>query len=366
MSRRGRPFIATVAMAAVAAALTLSARPAEGADTRPTSGPKPVPSAGADEGTNVMTVPPAASAALVKIQKRIADYVTTHRTPYTFGNYVNPTTGKIVLDTDAPASLVATLVDLPDASAEQRQAASQTQVHRKTMRNVSGRWADTSPFSGGASIQPLGGGVICSSGYAVRDSAGTTYMVTAGHCFDYGTTVASEGGVTVFGTVSHVYRSMLAGGTGKDMELIGGQDYDGRIYTGPNFSSTSAPVFGAGPAVVGFDNYCYSGRSGGEHCGLTVLSVDGQVCVQYRCTSPTITFTGGVLLQPTDSGAPFYCYSTTDTDPSGQCVSSAPKGPAVVKIRGHVVAATTDGTTGYVEPWAVVASTLNVSIVTYP
>jgi hypothetical protein len=109
-------------------------------------------------------------------------------------------------------------------------------------------------------------------------------------------------------------------------------------------SSTSIPVVGEGAAVVGYNDYCHSGRTTGERCGHTANSITAQVCTQTGCKSPVIAYTGGVVQQGGDSGGTFYA-----------------KNASGAWIRGHVIAG--NATTGYVEPyteitkrWAVVAS----------
>jgi hypothetical protein len=106
-------------------------------------------------------------------------------------------------------------------------------------------------------------------------------------------------------------------------------------------------VHGAGGAVVGFNNYCHSGRTTGERCGHTVRSTTAQVCTETGCKSPVISYTGGVIQQGGDSGGAFYALSGDGTS---------------VFIRGHVIAGSS--TTGFVEPWTVTQPTYNVSIVT--
>jgi hypothetical protein len=286
---------------------------------------------------------PAATAALATIQTRIARYVATHGTAYTFGSYLDSTTGKIVLHTNAPASLVASLTDLSGAATAQAQAASQVQVLRTGPTDTFSRRDDIPAFYGGGGI--TSGGGLCSSGYAVQNSAGTRFMVTAGHCFANGATVLTESGANTYGTVSN-RRLPTVTGDAMDMELIGGVSYWGRIFTGGVTSSTSAVVVAAGTAFVGFANYCHSGRTTGENCGHTANSITAQVCTQTGCKSPVIAFTGGTMIQGGDSGSPFYV-----KDSAGGAW-----------IRGHILA--TDGTTGWAEPFTVTSPTLGVSIVT--
>jgi hypothetical protein len=345
MLTRKRMLVGAV-IAATAALTVLGASPAQGAPGKPDVG---AAAAAVDQsnapdragGAKVVSSPAAASA-LAAIQARIARYVAAHGTKYTFGSYVDSATGRIVLDTDAPASLVAAVTDMSGAAAAQRQAASQMQVHRRAVTDTFDRRDDIRPFWGGGGI--TSGGGICSSGYAVQNSVGTRFMVTAGHCFATGATVLTESGLNTYGTVSNRHLPTVSGDA-KDMELVGGQSYAGRIFTGGTTSSTSIPVVSAGSAVTGYTNYCHSGRTTGENCGHTANSITAQVCTQSGCKSPVIAFTGGTMIQGGDSGGTFYA-----KDSSGAW------------IRGNVIA--TNGTTGWAEPWTVISPTLGVSIVT--
>jgi hypothetical protein len=342
-----RRTLAGAVIAATAVLTLLSVSPAQGA---PSKDKEPARAATAkvdtslapDRAARAKVVSPAATAALATIQTRIAKYVATNGTKYTFGSYVDSATGKIVLDTDAPASLVSSLTNLSGAAAAQRQAASQVQVQRQTTTDSFHRRDDIPAYYGGGGISSGGG--ICSSGYAVQNSAGTRFMVTAGHCFANGATVLTESGANTYGTVSN-RRLPTVTGDAMDLELVGGVSYWGRVFTGGVTSSTSIPVVAAGSAFEGYNDYCHSGRTTGENCGHTANSINAQVCTQTGCKSPVIAFTGGTMIQGGDSGSPFYA-----KDASGAW------------IRGHILA--TNGTTGWAEPFTVTAPTLGVSIVT--
>ena len=170
-------------------------------------------------------------------------------------------------------------------------------------------------------------------------------MVTAGHCYANGTTVRTESNLRTVGTVSN--RALASLGSGPvDMELLGGQSYAGRVFSGGVTSTTSNPVVAAGDASVNYNAYCHSGRTTGEQCGHTATSVTAQVCTGTGCKSPVIAYTGGTIQQGGDSGGAFY----------------AKDGNSGVWIRGHVIASSS--TTGYVEKWTKVASRYGVSIVT--
>jgi len=337
--------IATVGLAALSAGPAYGdsdkgLAPAGGAVTRADQSQAPD-----RKGGPKAAVAPAARSAKAKIQKRIADYVAKHGTTYSFATYLNVTTGELVVDTDAPADLVSELTNLSrvaGVSAAERQAAAQVSVRRGGASDNFHRRDDIPSFWGGAGIAAGG---ICSSGYAVRNAAGTVFSTTAGHCYANGTTVQTESGARTYGVVSN--RNLPTfNAQPRDVELLGGQSYVGRIYTGGVTSTSSVPVVAAGEAFEGFTNYCHSGRTTGENCGHTAVDIDGQVCTQTGCKSPVIVFQGGVLSQGGDSGSPFYV-----------------KDSAGAWIRGHVIAG--NGVdTSYAEKWTAISALLGVSIVT--
>lgn len=335
----GAVVAATVAAVAFGGGGAQAAPDGSKEPTRAAAAPGPAPDQGAKA---TVVASPAAQSAIATVQGRIADYVAKHGTKYTFGSYLDGTTGKIVLLTDAPATLVATLTATSGFSAAEARALTSAQVRRTTITDRAGRRDDTAPFWGGAGIR-VGNG-LCSAGYVVQNSAGTRFMVTAGHCYANGATVLTESSARTFGVVSN-RRLPTVSGHAQDMELIGGQSYGTRIYTGGVTSTTSLPVVGAGSAVVGFADYCHSGRTTGENCGHTATSLTGQTCTATGCKSPVVVFTGGTSPAGGDSGSPFYV-----------------KDAANSWIRGHVIAG--DGTTSFAQGWPSVAAAYGVSIVT--
>jgi len=343
-------LLAALALLAFALAALASAPAHAGADAR--DGKKPTGRLGkapvaADQAPDRSArgkdaASPAADQALTGIQRRISNYVADHGTRYTFASYLDSDTGRIVLNTNAPAKVVSKLTSRSDP--DQRREVSKGQVRRtKAISDTFHRRDDTPAFWGGAGITNSGG--ICSSGYGVRNSSGTVFSVTAGHCFANGANALVESGLRSYGTVS-ARRLPTVTGHPMDMELLGGQSYAGRVYTGGVVSTTSRPVTAAGAAFAGYNNYCHSGRTTGENCGHTATSTNAQVCTATGCKSPVIAFTGGTMIQGGDSGGAFYA------------IDSAGK----AWIRGNVIA--TDGTTGWAQPWTTVASQYGVSIVT--
>ncbi|MGL5810343.1 MAG: hypothetical protein ACRCYQ_10390 [Nocardioides sp.] len=336
-------FICAAAMATTPAMLGGSADAASDDQGKPTTrSAEPDPKFLAKEraaGRNVVRTA-TSRAALATLSKRVTTYVAENGTRYSFAVYAQPDTGTVVLQSDAPEA-VTTRLTRTDGARELRGVA--IRAGGEKIRDVYHRRDDSPPFWGGAGITDGNG--ICSTGYAVKNSAGTRFMTTAGHCFPDGAAVRTESGGHVVGTV--VGRQLpTVNGQPKDMELIAGGSYAGRVYSGGVVSTTSNPVVAAGSAVVGYTNYCHSGRTTGENCGHTAVSTNATVCTGSGCKTNVIQFTGGVMIQGGDSGGTFYAKDASNG----------------VWIRGHVIA--TNGVTGWAETWTKVASTYGVSIVT--
>ena len=252
-------------------------------------------------------------------------------TKYSYASYFDVTTGKLVLDTDAPASVTETL------SAE---FAGAIEIRAGGVTEDFSRRADTSPFWGGSSVKSGGG--TCTTGFTVQRSTGTRYLVTAGHCYAVGSNVLTSDGNLSVGTV--VQRAPIAT---RDSELIGGKSYGRSIFTGGTNSTTSKIVEQASDPVVNFVGYCRSGQTTGEHCGQKVISVTANFCPVSGCKTNTIAYNTGGASAGGDSGAPFYI-------PNG----------ANVQARGIHVGRNTSTGTMYAEKWSVIAATQGVTIVT--
>jgi hypothetical protein len=270
--------------------------------------------------------------AVATIQARIASYVAKHGTGYSFGSYADPATGQVVVETDAPAGVVASLTDL---STNKSTAAAAVKVVRQRTTDRFSRADYIPPYYGGGGL--LAAGFYCSAGYAVQSSTGTRWMITAAHCAAPGTEIKTASGKHVVGVVTSSVASY-------DVAFIGRKTYAGRLFTGGPASSTSIPVVGAGAASVGYASYRHSGSTTGEQCGHTATSVAAQLCTASGCKSPVIAFSGGLMPAAGDSGAPFYAKTSIQA-----------------WVRGHVIAG--NAVTGYVEPyteivkhWAVTAA----------
>lgn len=329
---RTRTILTSLALSAVAA--TVGVMPAQGSEAK-------TGAAGAASDQAVLRAEaaaqpaaratPGAAAALDAIQANIRRWVADNGPRHSFASYLDGATGRIVLKTDAPGQLVASLVGASKGLVD---------VSAASTKDLFSRKDDIPSYWGGAGITATTGTPWCSSGFTVKNGAGTRFQVTAGHCFSNGTNAVTELGGRYVGTVSD--RGL---GSGYDMERLSGSSYWHYIYTGGTNSSTGMPVVGAGDSVVGYTNYCHSGRTTGENCGHTSQSNFAQVCTQTGCKYPVTAFTGGNLPQGGDSGSPFYV-----------------KDSSSVWIRGMVIAG--DGTTSYAEKYSRISSFLGVTIAT--
>jgi hypothetical protein len=249
---------------------------------------------------------------------------------YAYGHHVDPENGVAVIETDAPADVVAPLLEEFGDDVE----------YRTGTTGRLNRFNDPPPHWGGATVRS--GTATCTSAFNVRNSAGTRFMLTAGHCFPQGATVRSGSNTYVMGTV--VNRAPFPTW---DMELIGGGSYGTFMYRGNDYGSATKVVGAADPAT-GFTGYCFNGQTtasstGGESCGLTVTSLNGTFCDAAGCTPSLITFTGRAP-RPGDSGAPFYLPASNG-----------------VHARGMVIAVS--GSTGYAERWNAIAARFGVTYV---
>nr|WP_203935414.1 S1 family peptidase [Planosporangium mesophilum] len=161
-------------------------------------------------------------------------------------------------------------------------------------------------ISGGDAIYT--GGSRCSLGFNVRDSAGTYYFLTAGHCTNAGTTWTN--GSATLGTRA---------GTS-----FPGNDYGIVRYTNTSITKSgmvgSQDITGAGNAYVG-QTVTRRGSTTGIHSGqvtalnATVNYAEGSVSGLYRTT---------VCAEPGDSGGSLYAGSTAlglTSGGSGNCSS---------------------------------------------
>jgi hypothetical protein len=163
------------------------------------------------------------------------------------------------------------------------------------------RQADTPNYYGGGRFwSPVGG---CSTGFAIT-TAGTSRMLTAGHCGENGQSVTTGAGVGM-GTISNKI-------TCQDIEIINTGSW-GRVFTGGPYSGTSVPIGGTAGSFVGnFVNT--SGATSGEHSSVQItatnlyLGIGGIPC---STVGPLVQArqTGGLCaVAPGDSGGPVIAY----------------------------------------------------------
>lgn len=267
------------------------------------------------------------SAAQIRaIENGLLSLATTKK--LSLGAYFDPRLGKIVIQTESPAAMFSPMLS---AFSEMTEFLN-SPVVRYSRDN------DGAPHWGGAKIVSAGFDP-CSSGFTVKNSAGTRYMVTAGHCFPNGAIVKSGGGLA-FGTI--VQRAEYPT---YDMELIGGSTYAGRIYNADD-CCTSAQVAGASDPVVGRAIYCHSGFFSLSGCGETVTDLHALFCTGGQCTPDTMKFDAPDPPGPGDSGGPFYLPGSA------------------VYIRGMVIGGGVLSCPCYGEKWSSISGKFSVSIYT--
>ena len=332
-----RALSAWVATAAAASALGATALTAQAAPAPVSTGQVARP-ATADPGFAAreraasadVTSTRASRDALAKIQARVARYVATNGTRYSFATYADAK-GTVIMESDAPAKVRASLTDLGSDATVTSVRVKTTEVEAITSSVAASRAAPP-PLYGGAGL--TGGGRVCTSAYPVKTAAGTRFMVIGRSCFAPGTAVYS-GASGFVGTVTGV-------STNPSAALLQGGSYAGRVRS----ATGSRPIVAAGSASVGYNNYCHTGRTTGERCGHTATSVNAQLCTASGCVAPVIRFTGGVLPQAGDSGSPFFA-----KDRAGGAW-----------IRGHVIGG--NSTASYAETYNRVAARYGVTVVT--
>jgi streptogrisin D len=148
----------------------------------------------------------------------------------------------------------------------------------------------TSHISGGHAI--LTGGSRCSLGFNVRNSAGTFFFITAGHCTNIGVTWRDSSGVTLGNRV----------GTSFPTNDYGIVQYSTSYTNHPGNIANGQDITSAGNAFVGQAvrrHGSTTGNRGGSVTGLnaTVNYAQGSVFQMIRTN---------VCAEPGDSGGPLY------------------------------------------------------------
>ncbi|MFF3313831.1 hypothetical protein [Streptomyces sp. NPDC002952] len=137
------------------------------------------------------------------------------------------------------------------------------------------RQLDTSPYFGGARYDTVLG--TCSTGFAVEDSSGNPYMLSAGHCVNH-----PNSGVYIPNTIPSKWEEVngVLTPSKETAKLVGVKKYSvpaldsamlamgstmARIYRGDTWSRATSTVNGMLGTYEG-DYICTSGARTGEHC----------------------------------------------------------------------------------------------------
>lgn len=179
-------------------------------------------------------------------------------------------------------------------------------------RLAGGRFADATPFYGGASIngpKPGGGGNnVCTSAYPAKtQSGGFERMVTAGHGFGLNAQIKSASG-NVVGVVSNRDFPLY------DAELISNKDYFPRLYSGSlSNNGATKKIYGYKWGTVGQTGICRSGQTTGAGCGWEFTDSDTGFCAipEGWCTERIYAYKEFPESQGGDSGGPIY-YNYSD------------------------------------------------------
>ena len=154
----------------------------------------------------------------------------------------------------------------------------------------------TTLIAGGQAI--YGGGSRCSLGFNVRNSAGTRYFVTAGHCTNIASTwYANSSQTTTLGTRS---------GTSFPTNDYGIVRYTNTSISTPGavylYNGTNQDITSSGTPVVG-QTVRRSGSTTGVRSG-TVSALNSTVCYSQGCVYQMIRT--NVCAQPGDSGGSLF------------------------------------------------------------
>ncbi|WP_432945858.1 hypothetical protein ACQPXM_06690 [Kribbella sp. CA-253562] len=248
---------------------------------------------------------------------------------YSYGFYYHAKEDVVKVTTNAPSEVMKPLLDRFPGLISYRYDANAARRSRTQ---------DPQPHRGGAHIEGIQSGNMCTSGFTFRSSTGR-YMVTAGHCYSFNEGVMSPNGYSGWGRV--VSRPSFPA---YDMEALGGSAYGSVIYVG-NQTGTTILVGGAGTVAEG-GVFCESGAWSAEVCGREVVSTVARWCDTYGCTPGLLLLTSsGSGAWDGDSGGPVYNYA------GGK-----------VYIRGMIVAAS--GLDTYAEKWTSIQGQFSATIAT--
>lgn len=146
----------------------------------------------------------------------------------------------------------------------------------------------TADLIGGMAI--FGGSARCSLGFNARNSAGTVYVLTAGHCTNLGGTWTGSAGT--IGPVA---------GTSFPTNDYGRIQRTNSAWVATSKIQGGSSVLGKTVAAVG-TTVCRSGSTTGFRCG-TIQAMNQTVCYSQGCVYQVTRTTA--CAQPGDSGGPY-------------------------------------------------------------
>ncbi|NEA98941.1 hypothetical protein [Streptomyces sp. SID13726] len=229
---------------------------------------------------------------------------------YSLGSFYDGQTDKLMVTTDAPASVTASL---------KKTFGDKVEVLRSRMEQQYTRFNDVEYFNGGDSLKSPNGTGKCTSAwkldmYDPSQRATATWMTTAGHCYTTGSAVENANG-NYMGQVKKLGDF--------DVEAFTGSRYSGNIFSGGTASSTSIMRTAGSMAPYKGLKVCMSGQTTYNHCGHPVSNIsyafnwnDARGVKHYTSSSAGFTFDRGGTNAPDydngpaaaggDSGAPVY------------------------------------------------------------
>ncbi|MFK0154756.1 hypothetical protein ACIQVK_22095 [Streptomyces sp. NPDC090493] len=228
---------------------------------------------------------------------------------YSVGSTYDGTEDKVIVNTDAPASVTASL---------KRAYGDKIEVRRSRFEQQYNRFNDAEPFFGGGSIHTDSWG-NCTAGWHVRmtnpeTSQTADFLTTAGHCYTLHELVKNANGnwagwVKRFGEF--------------DAEGFVGYRYGSSIWTGGISGSTAASKAVGLSGMYNGLKVCVSGQTSFNHCGHPITATqyaftwtdhnghthhtnasDGFTYARGGTNAPD--YNNGTVTQGGDSGAPVY------------------------------------------------------------
>jgi streptogrisin C len=160
------------------------------------------------------------------------------------------------------------------------------------------------------------GGSRCSAGFNARNSSGTRFVITAGHCTNIGSTWSGVGG-TLGTRAASSFPTNDYGLIRVTSSSAVSTPYVDRYSAGSDVRVTGATAAAVGQAV------CRSGSTTGWRCG-SVTATNQTVCYAQGCVYQMIRT--NVCAQPGDSGGPLVSNPGTGTSVSAKGLTSGGSG----------------------------------------